>query len=367
MKITINRKNLLDALAVGGAMAGKTKTVPILEMVLIRVADNYLTVVSSNSESQVLKRVEIISSDGNIDFCTNPNDLSKALKTLTTENVVLDANTDTVTVAHNKGSIEFPACSSVAFPVMAKTDNVSEVTIPSALLKDWINIARNFASNDTFKPVMNGMFLTINGNTITVCATDAHKLFSDSNTFENVENTNLSVIIPASVFPMILNVLNDCENVKLALDTKNVSFRSATSKVTARAIEGAYPNFDAVIPKTHNIEVVVDKKELKQAISRAGLFTNQSTSLVKLAIADDKMGIAGQDINFAKKSTEVVEVEHIGNDLEIGVKGDYAEICLNTIAADKVRILLIDQTRPIIFKDDEYPNMTQLLMPMLLS
>ena len=366
MKITINRKNLLDALAVGGAMAGKAKSIPILEMVLIRVADNYLTVVSSNSESQVLKRVEIISSDGNIDFCTNPNDLGKALKTLTTDEVVLDANTETVTIAHNKGSIEFPACSAVAFPIMAKADDVCEVTIPAALLKDWINIARNFVSNDTFKPVMNGMNLLIEGNNITVCATDAAKMFVDSRFFDNVSNTNLSVIIPASVFPMILSILSDCDFVKMSFDTKNVSFRSSTAKITARIIEGAYPNFRAVIPTSNSIEVVVDKKDFKQAISRAGLFTNQTTSLVKLSVIGDKLKIAGQDINFAKKSFEELEIEHTGDDIEIGVKGDFAEICLNSIADDKVKLLMSSQNRPIVFKDNNYPDTTVLQMPMLL-
>lgn len=366
MKITINRKNLLDALSVGGAMAGKTKTIPILEQVLVKVSDNYFTIVSSNGESQVLKRVEIIASEGNIDFCTNPNDLSKALKTLTTEEVVLDANTDAVTVAHNKGSIEFPACSSVAFPIMAETANVCEVTISSSLLKDWINIARNFVSNDTFKPVMNGMNLSIEGNNITVCATDAAKMFVDSRFFDNVSNTNLSVIIPASVFPMILSILSDCDFVKMSLDTKNVSFRSSTAKITARIIEGAYPNFRVVIPTSNSIEVVVDKKDFKQAISRAGLFTNQTTSLVKLSVIDNKLKIAGQDINFAKKSLEELEVEHTGDDIEIGVKGDFAEICLNSIAADKVILLMSSQNRPIVFKDSNYPDTTVLQMPMLL-
>ena len=63
MKITINRKSFLDALSVGGALAGKAKSIPILEQVLIRVADNTLTVVSSNSESQVLKRISIVESE----------------------------------------------------------------------------------------------------------------------------------------------------------------------------------------------------------------------------------------------------------------------------------------------------------------
>lgn len=367
MKITINRKSFLDALSVGGALAGKAKSIPILEQVLIRVADNTLTVVSSNSESQVLKRISIVESEGNISFCANPNDLSKALKSLNTEDITLDASTELVKVVHSKGCIEFPASSPVAFPIMPKNEDAKVVTLPSALLKDWINIGRNFVSNDNFKPAMNGMFISIEGNTITCCATDAHKLFSDSATFDNTDNVAFNVIVSSQIFPMILNILNDDESVDMLVDSNNLSFKSGSSKVTTRKIEDAYPNFRMVIPTNNQIKIGVNRDEFKQAILRTSLFTNAGTSLAKLEIKDSVMSIIGQDINFGKGSYEEINIENSNSELTIGVKADYTQILLSAISTENLIIELSSPERPLIFKDSNYPNMCLLLMPMKLG
>ena len=150
---------------------------------------------------------------------------------------------------------------------------------------------------------------------------------------------------------MILNILNDDESVDMLVDSKNLSFKSGSSKVTTRKIEDAYPNFKAVIPTNNQIKIGVNRDEFKQAILRTSLFTNAGTSLAKLQIKDNVISIVGQDINFGKGSYEEINIENSNSELTIGVKADYTQILLSAITTDTITIELSSPDRPLIFKD----------------
>ena len=368
MKITVNRKNFLDALVVGASMAGKAKAVPILECMKCRVSGNSITIVSTDVECWVLKRTTIDTTDTDGEFCVNPNDITKALKSLKDDVVGLSVTDSLITVKHSKGVIEFPAYDYKAFPIATKGENATTISIKSELLFNWLNKAKLFVANDDLRPVMNGMYLYIKNGEMGVCATDAHKLFTDFVAFDGDATLDIHAILSSRTFAPLMNMINGTDSVSMTIDAKNITFATSDAKISCRIIEGNYPNFKMILPASYCNRVVASKNDFIGAISRVSMFTNATTSLVKLSFNDNNTCyFDGQDINFNKKAADECHIALDGSGLVIGVKGDYMVTCLNAIDSDEVILEMNISDKPIVFKDSANPNCRIVLMPMLLG
>ena len=367
MKFSIERKKFLDALTIGASMAGKAKTVPILECVKCRVSGNDITFVSTDVECWVLKRSTVISSECDGEFCLNPSDITKALKSIKDDEVELLVTDSFASVKHSKGIVEFPSFDYKAFPIAIKGDNEQTITIKSELLFNWINKARNFAANDDLRPVMNGMYLYINEGKIGVCATDAHKLFTDFTDFDGDASINVNAILSSRAFAPLMNIVNGTNSVVMTLDNRNITFTTNDAKISCRIVEGNYPNFKMILPSSSRITVNAMTSDLIGAINRVTMFTNITTSLVKLRTDNEVLIVSGQDINFNKKAEDSCDITLDGGNIEIGVKGDYMSTCLSTISSDAICLEMNDSNKPIVLKDAANPNTTILIMPMLIS
>jgi len=367
MKISINRKQFLDALTIGASMAGKAKTVPILECVKCRVKDNDITFVSTDVECWVLKRSTVISSECDGEFCLNPSDITKALKSIKDDIVDIIVHDSNTIVRHENGTIEFPSYDYKAFPTSIKGDNAQTMTIKSELLYNWINKARAFAANDDLRPVMNGMYLYIKDGKIGVCATDAHKLYTDFTDFDGDDTIDMSAILSSRAFAPLMNIINGTTTVSMSVDNRNIIFSTNDAKISCRIVEGNYPNFKMILPSSSKITVGAMTSDLIGAINRVSMFTNITTSLVKLRTDNDVLIVSGQDINFNKKAEDSCDITLDGDNIEIGVKGDYMATCLNVVSSDAVCLEMNDSTKPIVLKDSANPNTTILIMPMLIQ
>lgn len=364
MKTTINKKKFIDALTLGGAMAGKNKTMPILEFAKVDITLNTLAIHSFNGESWVTKRSEVVSTDAEYEFCINPSEIINVLKSLAEEEITFSIANTTLIIEHFKGVMEMPIVDAKSYPQAQTTTNGASITLDGDKLKEWLAIATNFVASDELHPVMCGMYIFAQNGKLGVCATDAHKLFTDTIDYEG---DAFGVILPASGFKPLANMLRDKAFVNTIVDTKNISFTTNDAELHCRLIEGNYPNFKAVIPQQNNIDIKVCKAELMDSVQRASLMANKTTSLLKLCAEGEMMVIEGSDVDFSKKAKDSVKVEHTGNDITIGVKADFFANCLSTITHDSVTLRMGDERRPIVFVDANIPSRVILVMPMMLS
>lgn len=367
-KIVVVRKNALDALTIGGSLAGKNRVLPITECVKVKFSPNGEMVVSSHDGSNaIVKRVSGVQCDAESVFCIKYADLLKALKTLSSEAFTIEIDDKTFTIVHKKGRIELPIHGIEDFPNVELGEVVYEMDMESAKLKEWVSTARNFVATDELRPAMSGMYLYVKNEEIGVCATNGHKLYADNFACEGLNGAEISAIIPAACLVPILNVIGDSVSVKVMFYGSNASFITHDTKVTCILQNGRYPNFKAVIPASHQIEVECDVAELHDSVSRVCTLAGGVKGIVKFDIKDMAMGIYSEDIDFAKKANEECICSHSGADITFGANGEILCSCLNAVSNDKVTMRLIDNSKAIVLRDNDNPNKTLLFMPLLLS
>lgn len=364
-KIKVEKKEFIKVLNVASAFAGRSKALPILDCLKIKVNDNVMTVVSTDNENAISKRLNGITSDEEGTFCVNMNDLVSYIKLINSDEIEINIDGKTAEVKHEKGSFTFPVESGDEFPSIKPDEDCVEVSINAALLNNWIADGKNFVANDELRPVMNGLYVYCKENELGCCASDGHALFTDNIKVENVPE--FSFILNKNAFKSVCDAIQCVEEVKVKVGTRNVMFVADGVSVIARQQEGVYPRFSSVIPTDNNIEVKVNRKEILNAITRSSVSASKLSMLTRMEVDGFNLTISSEDLDFNKKAKEYLTVDANGN-ITIGFKASLLIGILNSISTDNVIITMKDPSRAAIFKEDNAEsNKIYLLMPMMLS
>ena len=365
MKIRLDKKEFVKALQVGGSFAGKSKIMPILDCVKIKVGLDKLTIVSTDSENAISKRLNGITSDEEGTFCMNMNDLMSYIKLISSDKIEINIDGKTSEVKHAKGSFTFPVESGDEFPSIKPDEDCVEVSINAALLNNWIADGKNFVANDELRPVMNGLYVYCKGGEVGCCATDGLALFTDNVKAESMPE--FCFILNKNAFKPVCDAIQSVEEVKVKVGKRNVMFVADGVSVIARQQEGVYPRFSSVIPTDNNIEVKVDRKEILNAITRSSVGASKASMLTRMKVDGFNLEISSEDLDFNKKAKEYLTVDANGN-ITIGFKASLLIDILNSISTDNVVITMKDPSRAAIFKgDDTESEKIYLLMPMLIN
>ena len=189
---------------------------------------------------------------------------------------------------------------------------------------------------------------------------------------ENTTNFSASLILPKKPANLLKALLaKEEEPVEVTFDAKNVTFQLKNFKLVCRLIEGNYPNYNAVIPTANPNKVLVDRVELVNGIKRVAVCSNPTTNLIRMDIANNKISLAAQDIDFSVSANETISCSYDGNPVTIGFKSTFLVEILNNIDTPTVMIELADSTRAGVFKpvyDDKHAGeVLMLLMPMMIN
>ena len=365
MRITLDRKKFLKALQTGGSFAGKSKLMSILDCVKIKVGLDKLTIVSTDSENAISKKLNGITSDEEGTFCVNMNDLVSYIKLINSDEIEIYIDGKIAEVKHKKGSFTLPIESDESFPVIKSDDDCVDVTINATLLNNWIADGKNFVANDEFRPVMNGLYVYCKDNELGCCASDDHALFTDNVIVEDMPE--FSFILNKNAFKVVCDAISFVEDVKIKVGARNVMFVGDGVSVIARQQEGRFPSFKSILPKDNNIEVKINRKDMLDAVSRSSVGANKNSLLTRVKVDGFSLEVSCDDLDFNKSAKEYLTAEANGN-IVIGFKSSLLMDILNSITTDSVIITMKEPAKAAIFKEeDAESNKIYLLMPMMIE
>lgn len=370
MKVIVNRKEFIQALSLGSSFSGKNKALMALDYTRLVFKDNKCKITSNDGEMAIT--TTYLMQDfmlGDDTMYVEAKTMLNALKSIKEEEVTIDFSEQSCVIKHKRGVFDIPYGDVDSYPIPQMDKDSTILSVDSETLFNWLKEARLFVADDQLRPVMNGVYLFIRDNQIGVCASDGHRLYADSKNYDS--DSNVDAILSSKAISTLLDTINNTENTTIYFGERNVAFKAGDTSIMCRKIDGRYPNFKSVIPQTHNFSVECNKEDFVESISRCLIMANQS-SLIRMTINhnSNSMELVAEDIDFSRKGQEFVDVENntltSGAHLEMGFKGTFANVCMGAISSDKVRLELMDASRPIVMKDLDNECKTILLMPMCL-
>ena len=373
MKFTVSSSALLSLLATTGKVISNKSSLPILEYFLMELKDGQLTVTTSDLETTLIGSiaVENIEREGVI---AAPGKLMlDSLKEFPEMPLVIDVNDTTweIQITWASGHLSIPGASAVSYPAVQTLGNERKnITLDVDLLVSGINKTIFATADDELRPVMNGVYFDFSTESLTFVATDAHKLVKYN--AENNSDITSSFILPKKPANLLKTLLaKEEEPVNIAFDAKNVTFELKNFKLVCRLIEGNYPNYNAVIPTANPNKVLIDRVEFVNGIKRVAVCSNPSTNLIRMDIANNKVNLTAQDIDFSVSANETISCSYDGQPVTIGFKSTFLVEILSNIDTPTVVVELADSTRAGVFKPvyDDQPSSESLMLlkPMMIN
>ena len=330
---------------------------------------------ASDGENWVTERADILTSDMDATFCTPAKDIINCLSTLRDENVTitLDEETKMMTLDYVSGKINLPYESADDFPrPNLSVEGASEVILNSSLVKDVINLASASTENSAVRPIMTGVHFGFSDGHMTVNGA-SHKRFVKLVEEASISSSSMysQFTLPPKAQSVIASVLDGVdEDVKLKFTDRAVTVSNRSFKITARLLEGNYPECDKIIPSENTVSIEVERETMVKAL-RHVLSIENTSRLVILSLHEDSVVVSAEDINFGRTSEEIVKCKnYTQNELQICFNGEVLSEALRSIDGEKVIFDMSEPTRPALIYSsgdngkDKYLNV---LMPMVMQ
>ena len=373
MKFTVSSSALLSLLATTGKVISNKSSLPILEYFLMELKNGELTVTTSDLETTLIGSIKVDNVEQEGTIAAPAKLMLDSLKEFAEMPLSIEVNDTTweITITWASGHLSIPGASAVSYPSIQSLGAESKnITLDVTTLVNGINHTIFATADDELRPVMNGVYFDFQPESLTFVATDAHKLVKFA--AEQSNDFAASFILPKKPSNLLKNLLaKEEEPVEVTFDAKNVSFQLENFKLVCRLIEGNYPNYNAVIPNANPNKVLVDRVEFLNGIKRVAVCSNPTTNLIRMDIANNKVNLTAQDIDFSVSANETISCSYEGQNVTIGFKSTFLVEILSNIDTPTVVVELADSTRAGVFKpvyDDKQSSETlMLLMPMMIN
>ena len=373
MKFTVSSSALLSLLATTGKVISNKNTLPILDHFLLELEGDRLQVTASDLETTLVGALTVENSEIEGRIAAPAKQLLDSLKEFPELPLTIEANDQSgeIRISWKSGSLSIPGSSAVGYPALPQLNpERKELTIDVDLLVNGINKTIFATADDELRPVMNGVYINLQPEALTFVGTDAHKLVKYESEYQG--ETAAAFILPKKPANLLKTVLlKEEDDIRLSFDSKNARFELKNHTLVCRLIEGAYPNYNAVIPAANPNKLLVDRIELMNGIKRVAVCSNPTTNLIRMDIADNKITLTAQDIDFSMSANETISCSYDGQPVSIGFKSTFLVEILSNVDTPTVLIELADSTRAGVFKpvyDDKQTTTTlMLLMPMMIN
>ena len=373
MKFTVSSSALLSLLATTGKVINSKNTLPILDYFLMELKGEELKVTTSDLETTLVGTIQVDNVEQEGVVAAPAKLMLDVLKECSEMPLTLEVNEANweINISWSTGHSSVPGANPVSYPQTHELSaEKTEVSLDVDVLVNGINKTLFATADDELRPVMNGVYFNLDEAELTCVATDAHKLVK--HTVECACGVKAAFILPKKPANLLKNILLKEEGeVKITFDQKNVVFELSTSTLVCRLIEGAYPNYNVVIPQANPNKLLVDRVGLLNAIKRVAVCSNPTTNLIRLDIANNKVVLAAQDVNFSISANETLACSYEGAPITIGFKSTFLVEILTNLETPTILVELADSTRAGVYKpvyDDVQSSSTlMLLMPMMIN
>src|SRR6266705_6618631 len=316
MEVVIDRDAFLKGLQMVQNIVEPRQTLPILANVLLEAEGEGVRMTATDLE--VGARVTVpakVGSKGSI--TVSARKLAEIVKELPAAAVELKV-TDNVMVRLRCGGATYRLVGLAPddFPPVVPAAPQSWVTIEAKVLRDMLTQTSFAVSHDETRYALNGVLFAFQGKDVRMVATDGHRLALSMRSLGKAI-PNATGIVPRKAVSEIMRVLGAGEEVQLAI-TENQFVRQMPNFVmTARLIEGQFPNYDAVIPRSHPGKLAAPRSSLSAALRRVAVMAEERNKPVRFSLTPGTLTLAAASHDLGE-AEETLEVDYAGAELTIG-------------------------------------------------
>ena len=362
-------------LAVLQSVAGiveRRHTLPVLANVMIRKSGGAIQLTTSDLEIQIRTTAELGGDDGNFATTVGARKLIDILRTMPADQTVsLESNQAKVILKGGKSRFTLQTLPAEDFPLVQEAANFGPAfSVPQRTLKHLLDqVAFAMAVHD-IRYYLNGILFVAEGKTLSLVATDGHRLAFASATLD-VEVPKQEVILPRKTVIELQRLLSDASvpegeqapMIEMRFAGNQAKFSFGGMEFVTKLVEGKFPDYNRVIPKSHKNSVTLGRAPLLASLQRTAILTSEKFKGVRLNVEPGLLRVAANNAE-QEEAIDELDIDYGGDAIEIGFNVTYLIDALANMGQEMVRIDLQDSNSSALVTIPDDAHFKYVVMPM---
>ncbi|MCZ6561050.1 MAG: DNA polymerase III subunit beta [Gammaproteobacteria bacterium] len=365
MKLSVQREKILAPLQAVIGVVEKRQTMPILTNVMLVAKDGQLSITATDLEVELVASTEMdVEQEGEI---TVPGrkllDIFRALPAEAKVSLTLDG--DRLRIRSGRSRFTLSTLPAAEFPVVEDIDAQATFTVSQKDANRLLEKTQFSMAQQDVRYYLNGILLEVAGKTLRAVATDGHRLALCEVKLKKASKGEHQVIVPRKGVLELHRLLGGEGDITLAIGSNHVRAQVGSIRFTSKLIDGRFPDYARVIPTAESSPMTGDREELKQALNRAAILSNEKYRGIRMEVKGNTIRILAHNPE-QEEAEEEVQVKYAGADLEIGFNVNYLLDALAAVEGDQVEVGLIDSNSSCLITEPGSKSCKYVVMPMRL-
>lgn len=366
MKFKIQRENLLTPLQQVIGVVERRQTLAVLANILLVADDTGISLTATDLGVELHARFAMkVARKGETTLPARK--LFDICRTLP-EQAMIDVEVDQNRTTLRSGKSRFVLATLPAseFPVIDDIAGLWSISVPQAQLKQLIEKTHFAMAQQDVRYYLNGLLLEVGDKELRAIATDGHRLALAEIAVDTSAAQIQQVILPRKGVQELLRVLEDGDSpAQIVISANHLRIALPELRFTSKLIDGKFPDYQKVIPKNNSKTIVANRENLKHALTRTSILSNEKYRGVRLSLASNVLKIQSHNPE-QEEAEEELEVIYEGDILEIGFNVNYLLDAVNVLNGPEVQALMHDANSSCLLQTPNDPTCRYIVMPMRL-
>lgn len=368
MKFTATREALLQPLQTIIGVVDRRQTLPILGNALITVNQEQLSILGTDLEVELVGRLKLeqASETGQITVPARKlYDICRSTPETTLIQCSLESQRFVVKAGRSRFALQtLPA---LDFPNIEESPSENRFKIAQKELRYLLEQTHFAIAQQDVRYYLNGLLFEIKEQQIRCVATDGHRMSLCSTMLPKPLGFH-QVIVPRKGVAELLRLLQNSEDeVEVILAQHHLRVIAKDFTFTSKLIDGKYPDYNKVLPKASDKKVVLDRDELKQALMRVTILSNEKFRGVSFQWQENALLLQSHNTDH-EEAEEKLEVNYDKKSTQMGFNANYLLDVLNCMAAGDIELTIAEGETSLLIQPmiSEVANSLFVIMPVLL-
>ena len=365
MKFSLSREALLKPLQLVIGVVERRQTLPILSNVLFSLSNKNLSITGTDLEVEIvgLTAVSASEEEGSVTISARKTlDICRSLPEGAT--LKFSSSEGKASIQSGKSKFMLSTLPANEFPTVDEGEKSLEFNVSGKDLQKLIESTSFAMAQQDVRYYLNGMLWELTSGQIRTVATDGHRMALADGKCDLALGEPLKAIVPRKGVVELQRLLDD-DSVKIIIGTNHIRVIGGDYQFTSKLVDGAYPDYDRVLPKGGDKVIQADRLELKGAFGRAAILSNEKYRGVRLSISEDSLKIVANNPE-QEEAQEDMEVNYKGEALEIGFNVSYLLDVFNTLEQRDIKMTLLNSNSSVLIESVSDESALYVVMPMRL-
>jgi DNA polymerase-3 subunit beta len=317
------------------------------------------------SDLEITNRVQVPAEVEETGVAVVPKLLGDIVRKLEPGPVTVSVTGDEAVITAGRFSTSLRLKPAEDYPRLAPSDG-NGVRVDAAAFASALKQVVRAASKDDLRPILTGVLLTAHGGGLRLVATDSYRLAVRDLKGVSMLEEGQRVLVAAKGLSEVQRLAGDGE-IEVVLRERDVVFRTSRAEVTARLIEGDFPNYEQLIPSGYPNRLTVARETLLDALDRVQIVgQNRDNAAVRFAMSGDglELAMSAQDVGNAQES---LDAKFEGSELTVAFNPVFMREGVEAVEGEEVALETIDPLKPATLHSSEAGDFLYLLMPVRTS